>query len=337
MPRFADMATVTRKQIRAFDAEAKEVVELFHAAGWRSYLSGQSHAILYAPDGVTTVSVSGHSRGQRGRMARADLERWLRDNPQPNRHQRHKPLRREMAPGSKRKNKPEHKSQNLPEKENQMVTKFGCPDCPEREPFVSGGALALHRQRSHEGMVCPECGDTFHGGGNSKRYNVHRLEKHGIEPKRKMRLKRVEGKVYPCPWCGVPYPSASAVAGHTKVHRGQPRPAEVPVPVSVPAATNGHAPTETPLVVQAAPAPSPVPQSAALVSTGSAELDEWIAGQNAADLLAGALALLAPPLVGQIERLRRERDELTREVAELRRLKDDHEARAALVLEAMGV
>lgn len=348
------MATVTRGEIRAFDPEARELVQAFHNAGWRSYLSQNGHAIMYAPDGETTASVSGHSKGTRSRQARADLDRWLRRN-----RKRRKPLHRTIPARSFENNpEPEH----TPEQENPMststtTTTYACPDCPDREPFVSGGALALHRQRTHDGLTCPECKERFTGGGMSERYRDHRLEKHGVEPKSKtLHVRPIDG-VYHCPWCGVPFGSLGGLAGHTKVHKGQPRPAVTPDPPSA----NGKTTAASPPVPEGVDCPvcgahfasanglnghkkvhrvtnqDQEQEQAAPTPTGSVDLDAWIAGQDAADLLTQVLAVLAPPLVGQIERLRRERDDLKREVAELREAANDHDARMAILREAVNL
>lgn len=377
MPRFAELATVTRREIKDFDPAAKELVAAFHAAGWRSYKSHNGHAIMYAPDGVTTASVSGHSGGPHlSRAARADLERWLRQNghPVPRPRRKSKSLHRTL-PGPRPRSyetsethEPEHENRSQETPMTTTTAPYACPDCPEREPFKSGGALALHRQRSHDGMTCPECGEKFMGGNNAKAYMTHRLEKHGIEPRKKLTVEAVDGE-YPCPWhvspwnCDQKFPSMSGVASHIKVHRGLPRPETVSRRASK-ASANGAskvakptpepAPAPSALAVAEAPsapvetAPSSEPAQApakALVATGvSTDLDAWLGDQDPTELLANVLAVLAPPLVGQIERLRRERDELTKlrdtltdEVTELTRLREENEARMALVREAFSV
>lgn len=363
MPKFANMTTLTGREIRSFDLDARQLVDDFHAAGWRSYLSKNGHAILHAPDGKSTASVSGHSDGpHKSKAARADLERWLRanDNPPPmSREQRRKskygrgnafrrPLRRsfENYPKPEQHHEPEHN--NRVQEPTHMATKFGCPDCPDHEPFKTPGALGLHRQRVH-GMTCPECEEVFTGGGNAKEYNAHRLERHGIAPAKRASRRAPDGE-YPCEFPGCPdvFTTKLGRGGHMKKHKNPannvPKVATDDGVFSHAAPARAKLPKLTPVPKPAPPKPAPVePQpTRTLVATGvSTDLDQWLADQNPADLLASVFAVLAPPLVGEIERLRRQRDELTQEVgalgqaAEALRAKtEEYEARMSLIREA---
>lgn len=389
MPRFADLATLTRQDLRHFDSEAKELVDLYHAAGWRSYLSGNGHAIMQAPDGHTTASVGGHANKSQVKAGRGDLERWLRRN---GARKRNKAAQRTVPKPRPRKNSNPKPQQPTPNhrQEDPMSTPtdtrtFVCLDCPDREPFKTGGALGLHRQRTH-GMQCPECGLHFTGGGNAARYNAHRYEKHGVEPKDKsLRIRPVDG-VYPCPWCKATFGTAVGVGSHVKVHKGQER----PVQASSNGASNGHT-TPDPQPSTPAPAgrksnpgdcpvcgehftttnglnghmkahkkPQPAPQPAqdtqpqqeqpthaqpqptvaapvAPAPAGMELMDGWLATQDAGDMLAQVLAIVAAPLVGHVERLRRERDELTEHVETLRSKVEEYEAKLAIMREAMGL
>lgn len=67
-------------EIRTFDNDAQDLVRQYHAAGWTSRRSTKGHVIAYAPDGVTSASISRDSlRGRSGRNAAAPLKKWLRD------------------------------------------------------------------------------------------------------------------------------------------------------------------------------------------------------------------------------------------------------------------
>lgn len=70
--------TLSRADIPSnFDSDATALVLDAAAAGWRGFVSGRRHVILYAPDGRGTISVSRDSlRGRSGRNARAAFERW---------------------------------------------------------------------------------------------------------------------------------------------------------------------------------------------------------------------------------------------------------------------
>jgi hypothetical protein len=73
------LQTLTAADVRTFDDDAKKLLALMAVAEWRGYLSGSNHAIMHAPDGKTTISVSRNSlRGRSGRNAKAEFERWLK-------------------------------------------------------------------------------------------------------------------------------------------------------------------------------------------------------------------------------------------------------------------
>lgn len=347
VPTFADVGQVSRRDIRSFDREARILVADFHRAGWRSYLSAQGHAIMLAPDGKTTAAVSGHSKGPHLRkMARADLNRWLKEQRNPT------------------KNDHENESANVtvtePLPANGITTTtqqaavpapFTCPDCPGRR-FSSGGALALHRQRSHDGLKCPDCGMTFPPvGGSAAAYKQHRREMHGV-PDKIHYAPGPDGN-YRCPWCPKTYPGAGALATHaSRTHGGQPLPLTAPA-VKVAATPAPAAPVQPapplvavvepepvaaePEVIRAAPQREPEPAAALAEPHPAADLDAWLAGRDPADLLTQAMAVLAPPLLGQLERLRRQNADLTAEVEHLRNRLANHDARMALVREAAAM
>lgn len=332
MPNFAELATVTRQDIRNFDTEAKKLVDLFHEAGWRSYMSNNSHAILQAPDGETTASVSGHNNRAQVRRGRQELKRWLIRNRKQSK----------TLPGpSPRSHEHEHEPENRSQEPAMTTTTKTCPDCPGRE-FKSGGALALHRQRTHDGMTCPECGEKFMGGGNSVRYNQHRLEQHGITRKKKLEVKAVDG-VFPCPYCTAQFGTRIGLGSHQKVHKDQ----------IADASTNGasNATTTAPPAVAVRPSSTPLPvlrpvlkkakpQPAVEATSepapdGSPDLDQLLGETDPAEALTNVLAILAPPLLGQIERLRRERDDAREQVKALTTRVEEFETRMSIINDAM--
>jgi hypothetical protein len=66
--------------LKTFDSDAQRLVFAMQAAGWRGYMSNRGHAIMHAPDGVTTTSISRDSlRGRSGRNAKAKFTRWVRE------------------------------------------------------------------------------------------------------------------------------------------------------------------------------------------------------------------------------------------------------------------
>ncbi|AWN07788.1 hypothetical protein HOT31_gp117 [Microbacterium phage Hendrix] len=74
-----DYERLTKADVPAFDQEALKLLCEMQDAGWRGRVSVRGHAILYAPDGVTTAAFARSSlRGRSGRNARATFERWKR-------------------------------------------------------------------------------------------------------------------------------------------------------------------------------------------------------------------------------------------------------------------
>jgi hypothetical protein len=341
MPRFADLATVTRQDIRHFDTDAKKLVDMFHDAGWRSYMSNNSHAIMQAPDGETTASVSGHNNRAQVRRGREELKRWLRKN-------------RKRSKGAGPRERPRvHEHHHEPEQENRlepdmttMPTSFKCLDCPDggRE-FKTGQALAMHRQRTHDGLTCPECRDKF---WSPIKYNRHREEKHGIVPAKKFMVREVDG-VFPCPFpsCPAKFGTRVGLGSHMKVHKDQAPPATNGASHSAPPAVavrpSSTLPTLRPVAKKAAPEPEPVEapavEAAPAAATESADtpngLDDLLGDQDPAEALTNVLAILAPPLLGQIERLRRERDEAREQVKELTKRVEEFETRMSIISDAM--
>lgn len=79
MPSYDTLTELKAADLRGFDDDAKKLLAMMAMAKWRGYVSGSNHAIMHAPDGKTTVSVSRDSlRGRSGKNARAEFERWLK-------------------------------------------------------------------------------------------------------------------------------------------------------------------------------------------------------------------------------------------------------------------
>jgi hypothetical protein len=73
------------KDLKTFDRDAKKLITLMQLAGWRGYRSNKGHAIMHAPDGVATLSISRDSlRGRSGANAKAGFRKWVTDNPEAN-------------------------------------------------------------------------------------------------------------------------------------------------------------------------------------------------------------------------------------------------------------
>lgn len=72
---------LTREDVPGFDKTMTEIVLEMGEHGWVGRLSSKGHAIMRAPDGVTTHAVSRDSlRGRSGRNTRSTFERWKREH-----------------------------------------------------------------------------------------------------------------------------------------------------------------------------------------------------------------------------------------------------------------
>lgn len=368
-----DKARLSDREMRDFDKEARALVHDFHDAGWRSHMSNRRHAIMLAPDGKTTANISRNSlRGRSGRNARAALKNW------------------------QRKTKPStHEKTNYLEEEP-MVTKHTCPDCPGKQ-FATSGAYALHRQRKHDGLTCPDCHLLFPANLPPEVYRKHRAEVHGHAPRPRQakslrrtlpkktgsnpkkavtvaEMDQVLGRI--CRICKKTFPHKNALNGHMRSHKAKGETEEnyVPEPssdglsyeaasdvLSYEAARGEDAERDSgraavpgpPVAIEGVAHPftaeaevptngkakelEPLPGSGIDVrDLAQPDLTDWIAGQDPAGLLTTVLATIAPPLVGEIERLRRQNADLTEQVGKLQREALEFEARMELVREAMG-
>ncbi len=73
---------LTKGDLTTFDDFMTGIVMEYTSLGWLGKMSTKGHAVLRAPDGVTTTSVSRSSnRGSSGTRARAELDRWKNNQP----------------------------------------------------------------------------------------------------------------------------------------------------------------------------------------------------------------------------------------------------------------
>jgi DNA-directed RNA polymerase subunit RPC12/RpoP len=79
----AEYTVLARSDLLLFDKESTALVMEMTSAGWTGRLSSGQHAIMLAPDGETTASVTRSSlRGRSGRNARSVFTRWQRQQRQ---------------------------------------------------------------------------------------------------------------------------------------------------------------------------------------------------------------------------------------------------------------
>lgn len=71
------MGKLTASELKRYDAEARELVLRMIDDGWSGRISSRGHAILRAPDGKSTASVSpNYHRSRAGKNAEAVYRRW---------------------------------------------------------------------------------------------------------------------------------------------------------------------------------------------------------------------------------------------------------------------
>lgn len=76
-------ARLTREDVSGFDKTMAEIVLEMGEHGWVGRMSSKGHAIMRAPDGTCTHSVSRDSlKGRSGKNTRAVFERWKREKEQ---------------------------------------------------------------------------------------------------------------------------------------------------------------------------------------------------------------------------------------------------------------
>lgn len=81
-PNYAEWRKLCRSDLTTFDDVMTNIVLEYMELGWLGKMSKKGHAILHAPDGENTTSVSRSSgRGGSGTRARADIERWKANRP----------------------------------------------------------------------------------------------------------------------------------------------------------------------------------------------------------------------------------------------------------------
>ena len=81
-PNYTDWRQLGRPDLTTFDDTMTGIVMEYMDLGWLGKMSKKGHAILRAPDGKDTTSVSrSGGRGGSGTRARADLERWKANRP----------------------------------------------------------------------------------------------------------------------------------------------------------------------------------------------------------------------------------------------------------------
>lgn len=205
----SDYKPLKSADLKQFDGESTALVMEMVEAGWTGRISQRGHAIMHAPDGEATHSISRDSlRGRSGRNARATFERWMKQRS------------RELHPAQGETVVIEE----APQRDNiiQMhPTGFETFDRREHEPFActvedcgrtfsTAQGLAAHSKAHNSFVTCPFCGQD-----DIKVMGQHRRWQHP--------------DLVTCPDC-------NWIGKSLGIHRGRmhPRPVEEPVEEELP-------------------------------------------------------------------------------------------------------
>lgn len=167
-PATGEYRRLKRGDLTGFDKTATALVLEASEHGWIGRLSSKGHAIMRAPDGETTMSVSRDSlRGRSGRNARAYFDRWLRAQEDP--EQQVEPPTGPDTPQIEEKTgqgapNSANATKDTPEPikavRSQNTASFVCGVCDRR--FNTRASLGSHRRKhtleDRPKVRCPYCG-----------------------------------------------------------------------------------------------------------------------------------------------------------------------------------
>lgn len=142
----------------SFHREMAALVRELEGMGWFGRMSKPGHAIMRAPDGETTCSIT-PKLGSPRHLAnnRAKIDRWKR-------------AQAEQVVAV---------TDELPAGEPVNQSLAYCPDCGK--PFVSEGRVRIHQAHQHsERVACPECGRLTSAAQAAKHQASHHREPRSI-------------------------------------------------------------------------------------------------------------------------------------------------------------
>lgn len=164
------VAELRRTDLRTFDQEMTDLIMEMTDHGWTGRVSSNGHAIMRAPDGEDTHSISRSSlRGRSGRNARAAFDRWLRQQPAKEPEMSDQETTTVTGPGGTEHSKGERPGD--PEEEGYIKEYKECPTCHES---VWRDALGPHMKLHIEARPCSVCGRSY------KYLDTHIRSKHGV-------------------------------------------------------------------------------------------------------------------------------------------------------------
>jgi hypothetical protein len=208
---------------------------------------------------------------------------------------------------------------------------YVCTLCGDRT-FTTQNAVVGHLTLGHRPREypCSECGQMFTAPAA---LGHHRKREHGATVSL-TEEKKAAGAVTACRWCGKGFDTARGRAAHeVGVHKGEEMPTvtvtqgpkrEVQVP--------GDVTVTSPPVTDEPAAPAP--------STGDVLMDHLLdvpGGDDAEAMVAKIRALVSAPLVGEVQRLRAERDQLRADNEILSKQIEESETRMAILREALSI
>lgn len=275
---------------------------------------------MRAPDGITTASVSkDHDKHTRTRQnAWAEFSRWQRRTTDTTTH---------------------------PLEDPPMATVLVCPEC--QATFGDAKALEAHTADAHKPMrpalLCPECGETF---WKANQLSFHLIRVHpdsphtpeaepspcpdcdfvGRSPASLLQHKR---NVHPwgvCPLCGDKVTSERGLSMHLTGSHPEDKERVLAMPKVKVHATKAPEP-------EAVPEPEPEPERNVVLDY----LVQTTTGKDAEQMVAAIRAVVAPPLVDEVRKLREHNAKLERELDTTTKALADANARLELIRDTMGV
>jgi len=151
----------------SFHKDGVALVRQMEASGWTGRLGASGHVFMFAPDGVTTCSITPKA-GSRRHMTNqvAVYRRWLRE--QAVAESETEPIQTEAAP------EPEPAADPVDTVAVPVEVPQLCPEC--LRPFATKQALSVHHVRVHVRVNCPVCLQPFSPGNLDRHRATHRRE-----------------------------------------------------------------------------------------------------------------------------------------------------------------
>lgn len=169
-----------------FDPERIALIRLMEEDGWTGRISKQGHAIMRAPDGVSTCSISPKVKnGRSGENVGAEYRRWKREQLSSQGILAMTLVVAEgltiaedwgIAPRAALPVEPAEPVDTTPpvSEPEPEPARLPCTECGK--DFATLQALSVHRSRSHTKAPCPICAESYAPGNLPRHQATHLRE-----------------------------------------------------------------------------------------------------------------------------------------------------------------